>query len=66
MRRAWLQKVVNDAAAILGDATNSLPCPAIHRLKAHVLAESVFWGRIRGPNGLPELFENEETEGADD
>ena len=48
--------VINHARAILEDATDSLPCPAIHRYKARTNAEGLFEGRIRSGNGLPDLF----------
>ena len=64
-RKRWLMNgndgVVDHARAILHDATDSLPCPAIHRRKARVRAEEVFWGRLRGTNGLPALFDRQDT-----
>ena len=61
VRKKWLRNgtdgVVDHAARILLAAEDALPCPSIHRYKAIVEADSVFWGRLRGPNGLPELFD---------
>ena len=57
VRRDWLSKVVGRADSILREATASLPCPEIRRPMAQVQAEGVFWGRVRGPNGLTELFQ---------
>ena len=48
--------VVNRARQILREAMEALPCPAIHRYRARANAESLFEGRIRGPQGLPRLF----------
>ncbi len=59
----WLKKfVVREARRILHDAMDSLPCRVIHRYRARVNAESLFRGRIRGPQGLPFLFDNQPTE----
>ena len=61
IRRRWLRNgtdgVVDHAAKILLDSEAALPCSSIHRYKARVQADSVFWGRLRGTNGLPELFD---------
>ena len=57
VRKEWLRGVVDSAHGILRNASDSLPCPAVHRFKARVRADGVFWGRLRGPNGLPELFQ---------
>ena len=65
VRKEWLRNVVSSAEGILRDATNSLPCNDIRRPKAHVQAEGVFWGRIRGPNGLTELYQNVGEENAE-
>ena len=56
-RNEWLRGVVDHARSILAAATDSLPCPAIHRYKARAGAEGLFEGRIRGPQGLPSLFQ---------
>lgn len=50
--------IVNHARALLGVATESLPCPAIYRYKARVSAEGLFEGRLRGNGGFPDLFRN--------
>ena len=63
-RNDWLMNVVDHARALLYDATDSLPCPAIHRYRARVNAEGLFEERIRGKGGLPVLFDQkEEVEG---
>ena len=61
IRNRWLTNegedgIVDHARALLRDATNSLPCPSIHRYKARAGAEGLFEGRIRGNSGLPFLF----------
>ena len=56
----WLHDVViENARKVLHEAQDSLPCPAIHRYRARVRSDSVFEGRIRGPNGFPDLFNTE-------
>ena len=56
IRKAWLMGVVNDARILLQDATDSLPCPAIHRYKARFNAEGLFVRRLRSNKGLPDIF----------
>ena len=60
IRKAWLldeeRSVVNRARRILQEAMEALPCPAVHRYRARANAESLFEGRIRGPQGLPFLY----------
>ena len=58
VRNDWLRKLERNAASVFREATQSLPCPAIRRLKAQAQAENVFWGRMRGPNGLIELYQS--------
>ena len=59
IRNDWLlYTVIKNAHAILNDAQDALPCPAIYRFKARVHSEGVFEGRIRGRNGFPDLFVN--------
>ena len=48
--------VINHARALLHDAADSLPCPAIYYYKARESAEGLFEGRIRGGSGFPDLF----------
>ena len=59
-RNQWLLNgkngVIDNARALLYDATDSLPCPSIHRYKARTNAEGLFEGRLRGNNGFPDLF----------
>ena len=62
-RNEWLRALVDKAERILRDATASLPCTDTRRFRAQVQAEGVFWGRVRGPNGLPELSQTSDEEG---
>ena len=65
IRKHWLRDaathegLIEDAASLLEDAMNSLPCPAAFRYKARQAAENLFWGRLRGNNGLPGAFDDE-------
>ena len=63
IRNRWLLNgndgVVDHARHILQEATDSLPCPAIHRYKARDAALGLFEGRLRGNNGLPFLFDRQ-------
>ena len=65
-RNDWLVNgndgVVDHARRLLQDATDSLPCTAIHRYRAQVRAEGLFEGRIRGNGGLPFLFDHQDRE----
>lgn len=62
IRAEWLLGVVKDARRILGQAQDSLPCPAIQRYRARERSDSVFEGRIRSNDGLPFLFQNNQGE----
>lgn len=62
-RNKWLNNVVvKSASDLLSQACDSLPCPAIQRLRARVRAEGVFRGSLRGNNGLPFLFDKADNE----
>ena len=52
--------VVDQARRLLNDASNSLPCPSIHRYKARAEAERLFEGRIK--QGLPFLFDDSDDQ----
>ncbi len=61
----WLRNfVVPQARRILGDATDSLPCPSIHRYRARENATGLFEGRLRGNGGLPFLFDDPQENNA--
>ena len=65
IRNRWLRDaathegLIEDAALLLEDAMNSLPCPAAFRFKARQAGENLFWGRLRGNNGLPGAFDDQ-------
>ena len=62
LHNGWLRDfVLTEARSILNAATDSLPCPAIHRYRARENARGLFEGRMRGNGGLPFLFDNEES-----
>ena len=61
----WLRDfVAPQARRILGDATDSLPCPSIHRYRARENAIGLFEGRLRGNGGLPFLFDDSQENNA--
>lgn len=63
IHNAWLLNfVVANARRILHAAEDTLSCPAIQRYRARVAAEGLFEGRLRGNQGLPFLFAEEEDE----
>ena len=66
IRNGWLQELKGSAEDLLHDAENALPCPAIHRHRARVMADGLFAGRMRGPKGLPFLFAEATGEASDD
>ena len=63
IRAKWLMNgkdgVIDYGRILLSNATDSLPCPAMHRYRARVNAEGLFEGRLRGSSGLPFLFDQE-------
>ena len=67
IRNNWLRNtkdkdgVIDHAERLLDEAGSALPCRSIHRYRAKVAADSAFWGRIRGPRGLPFLFDNQDN-----
>ena len=62
VRNNWRRGLIDEARAVLQQAEDALPCPAINRYRARVRADSVFEGRIRGNNGFPELYTSEEND----
>lgn len=68
IRNDWLLNdddrsgVINHARALLYDAEDSLPVPAIYYYKAREAAEGLFEGRIRGGSGFPDLFPDRDEE----
>ena len=61
-RNRWQSGVINHARALLHDAEDSLPGPAIYYYKAREAAEGLFEGRIRGASGFPDLFNDTREE----
>ncbi len=66
IRSRWLMDpdnrtgIIFRAQMLLEDAVDSLPCPAVHRYRAREAASGVFWGRLRGNNGFPDIFDRDE------
>ena len=62
LHKDWLRKfVVAPARNLLHSAENAVPCPAIHRYRARVAAESLFEGRLQGNQGLAFLYTDRGT-----
>ena len=56
-RNQWRHRTIENARKILRLAQESLPCPTVQRYRAHVRADAVFEGRIRGQHGgFPDLW----------
>lgn len=62
IRRKWLDGVVDHARTILHAAEDASPCSTSHRYKTRAQARNLFEGRIRGPKGLPFLFQKSDEE----
>ena len=60
IRDKWRQTMIDGALRLLNEAEDTLPCPAIRKLRARVQAESVFRGRMR--RAFPTLYETQETD----
>ena len=60
IRKQWLHNgkdgVIDHASKILQDSEDALPCRTVRHYKARVQADAVFWGRLKGTNGLPFVF----------
>lgn len=59
VRNAWLRVVVDAATAIFRDAMLALPHHVARRYRARAQAERRFQQRLRGPNGVPSLYDHE-------
>ena len=59
LRHAWLRGVVDVATSIFRDAMSALPHHAARRYRARAQAERRFQQRLRGPNGVPSLYDHE-------
>ncbi len=66
VRKQWLRNgndgVIDEAEKVLSAAQDALPCLSVQKFKARVRADSIFWGRLRGNEGLPSLFDSQEEE----
>ena len=66
IRNEWLLNnkdndgVINHARRILTNAQDTLPCSTLQRYRARVRSDRAFNRRIRGNNGLPFLFDNQQ------
>lgn len=64
-RASFVRAIVAIAHALLEEAVESVPCPAIRRHRARARAFSAFHGRLRGPRSAfadqPEIFSPRET-----
>ena len=66
IRNEWLRNteskngVVDRAERILRDAQDTLPCRTLQRYRARVRSDRAFNRGIRGNNGLPFLFDNQQ------
>ena len=69
IRNRWLlnddepKGVINHAYALLSEAIDSLPCPAIHRYKAKANAVGLFERCIKSGRGFPDLSTKPNNEG---
>ncbi len=66
LRHEWLRNgtdgIVDHARNVLHAAEDALPCSTGHRYRARAQARNLFEGRIRGPRGLPFLFQKSDEE----
>ena len=66
IRHNWLRNgtdgLVDHARNVLHAAEDALPCSTGRRFRARAQARNLFEGRIRGPKGLPFLFEKSDEE----
>lgn len=63
-RESFAKKMVATAHALLEEAVEAVPCPAIRRLRAQARASSAFHGRLRRSRvfaGQPEIFAPKEA-----
>ena len=60
IRDKWRRTVIDGARSLLNEAEDTLPCPAMRKLRARVRAESIFSGRMR--RAFPSLYGIQETD----
>ena len=66
-RRSFARALIRTAVELLGEAVETVPCPAIHRPRARARAETAFWGRLRKGvfSDQPEVFSSREADDAE-
>ena len=66
-RASFARALIRTAVELLGEAVETVPCPAIHRPRARARAETAFWGRLRKGvfSDQPEVFSNREADDAE-
>ena len=67
-RAEFVRDMISSARALLDEAVDAVPCPAIWRRRAQARATSAFHGRLRRPQSVfsdqPEIFEVQEAHNA--
>ena len=66
-RASFAGALIRAAEKLLGEAVETVPCPAIHRPRARARAETAFWGRLRKGvfSDQPEVFSTREADDAE-
>lgn len=66
-RASFGRALIRTAVELLGEAVETVPCPAIHRPRARARAETAFWGRLRKGvfSDQPEVFSTREADDAE-
>lgn len=66
-RASFARALIRTAVELLGEAVETVPCPAIHRPRARARAETAFWGRLRKGvfSDQPEVFSSREADDAE-
>ncbi|MXZ72930.1 MAG: type I-E CRISPR-associated protein Cse1/CasA [Acidobacteria bacterium] len=67
-RAEFVRDMIGAAHALLDEAIDAVPCPAMWRYRARARATSAFYGRLRRPRSVfsdqPEIFEAQEAHNA--
>ena len=67
-RAEFVRDMIGTAHALLDEAIDAVPCPAMWRYRARARATSAFYGRLRRPRSVfsdqPEIFEAQEAHNA--
>lgn len=68
VRAEFVRDMISTARALLAEAIDAVPCPAMWRYRAQARATSAFHGRLRRPQSVfsdqPEIFEVQEVHNA--